>query len=303
MAGGYTPAFASLYTGTLYGKWPTAAVWASLLPLIDSRGHIEMTHEAIAGMTGWPIDLLRQGITELEQPDPGSRSAAEDGRRLVRLDLARNWGWRVVNVQKYRERASGRDQVTDGRNAEKVRRYKERHRKTPVDTAGHPKDTADTNSYSNTNTDSNKEKKPDRRTACAVDEPEGFSEVRQRYPKRAGGQRWGDAQKFFRRRIAEGEKVEVIVAGVQRYADFARATGIERTEKVQQAATFLGDNRGYLELWQPPPRALSAVEQARAKLREWNGNGDERVVSEQSGRSSETGVGASLGLLRRTAGS
>lgn len=154
---GYTPAFGTIYNGTLFGRWPTAAVWASLLPLIDAKGHIEMTHEAIAGMTGWPMELLREGIVQLCQPDPGSRSRAEDGRRLVSLDT-RGWGWRVVNVQMYRDRASGRDQIEDGRNAAKVKRYRERHREAPPDTARHRATPPDTHSDSYANTDSNKKK-------------------------------------------------------------------------------------------------------------------------------------------------
>lgn len=124
---GYTPAFESIYTGSLHGQWPTAAVWASLLPLIDSRGRIDMSFQAIATMTGWPIDLLRQGITKLEEPDPDSRSPAEEGRRLVKLDPNRSWGWRVVNHGLYKERARDKQRSADGRNAEKVRQWRNRN--------------------------------------------------------------------------------------------------------------------------------------------------------------------------------
>jgi hypothetical protein len=46
----------------------------------------------------------------------------------------------------------------------------------------------------------------------------------------------------------------------------------------------------------PPAPAMSAVEQARQKLRQ-SVNGHERVVSEQSG-SSDSGVGQAVGFLR-----
>lgn len=134
---GYTPVFSTVFNGTLSGKWPTLPVWLTILPLADWRGHIDMTPEAISGRTGWPIDLLLEGINELCKPDPRSRSQIEEGRRLVLIDPARDWGWRVVNIEKYRDKASGRNQVEDGRNAEKVRRYKEGHRRTPEDTGGH----------------------------------------------------------------------------------------------------------------------------------------------------------------------
>lgn len=102
---GYTPAFSDIYMGTLYGRWPAAAVWASLLPLLDRNGVIDMSMQAIAGMTGWPLDLLEQGIQQLMEPDPKSRTPDHEGRRLVALDPNRPWGWRAVNHGKYRERA------------------------------------------------------------------------------------------------------------------------------------------------------------------------------------------------------
>lgn len=156
---GYTPAFDSIYTGTLYGKWPTAAVWASLLPLIDARGEINLAPEAIAGMTGWPLELLLRGIEALCQPDPRSRSKAEEGRRLVLIDPTRDWGWRAVNIGIYRSKAAGLNQVASGKNAEKVRRYKDKHRQTPEDTSRHQQTPGTPHSDSNTYSDSNKEEK------------------------------------------------------------------------------------------------------------------------------------------------
>ena len=114
-----------------------------------------MSFQAIAGRTGWPMDLLVEGIGALMQPDSYSRNPAHDGRRLIPLVEGRNWGWHVVNHALYREKArlkaQSAAQVADGRNAEKVRRYKERHRQTPEDTTGHPQTPADTLSDSNPN--------------------------------------------------------------------------------------------------------------------------------------------------------
>lgn len=117
-------------------------------------------------------------------------------------------------------------------------------------------------------------------------EPPEFAEIRQTYPRRAGSQRWGDAAKHYRKRRDEGVAHEVILAGIQRYARFLQATGETGTKTVQQAATFLGENRGYLEPWAPPPpaaRPLSAVERVRLA----NGaTRDDRVVAEQRNGSS-----------------
>lgn len=122
---GYTPVFDTVFNGTLCGKWPELPVWLTLLPLADWQGHIDMTPEAIAARTGWPLNLLLQGIEILCQPDPRSRSKEEDGRRLILIDPERQWGWRVVNIQKYRERSRDQNRVADGRHAEKMRKWRE----------------------------------------------------------------------------------------------------------------------------------------------------------------------------------
>jgi hypothetical protein len=133
--------FDTIYAGTLYGRWPMAPVWASLLPLVNAYGEIDLSFEAIAGMTGWPMELLRHGIAQLCEPDPYSRSEAEDGRRLVPLD-DRGWGWRVVNHAHYREKArlavKAAREVASGLNAQRMR-----DRRRPPETPGTPPSNAD----------------------------------------------------------------------------------------------------------------------------------------------------------------
>jgi len=247
---GYTPAFDTLYTGTLFGKWPTAAVWASLLPLINARGEINLSYEAISGMTGWPMNLLRQGIEALCQPDPHSQSKAEGGRRLVPIDPGREWGWRAVNVAIYRQKASGANQVLDGRNAEKVRRYKERHRETPPDTNGTP---THTQTHTHTQTE---EKNP---TAVAKrDAPTWFPDFKAAYPKRGGDQPWRSAGRSASARLAEGHTPTEFIEGAKRYAAYIRAVGKEGTEFVKQASTFLGPDKPFLEPWDLPATKADA---------------------------------------------
>jgi len=86
--------------------------------------------------------------------------------------------------------------------------------------------------------------------------PDGYStefeSAWSKYPKRAGGNPKSKAWKAWKARIADGESVSVMTAGVDRYATFARSTGKVGTEFVQQAATFFGPDRHYLEDWIPP---------------------------------------------------
>jgi hypothetical protein len=117
-----------------------------------------MSFQAISAMTGWPLDLLRQGIEALEQPDPDSRSQAEDGRRLAKLDPTRSWGWRLVNHRLYRERARDKQRTEDGRNAAKVRNWREKQKE--QDTQCNPElpgFTSNTPSDSDTDTNKNKD--------------------------------------------------------------------------------------------------------------------------------------------------
>lgn len=77
-------------------------VFTNLLAHADSSGVVDKHWRAIAEETGLPIDDVKAAICELEQPDPESRSPDEDGRRIIRMDGHRAWGWRIVNYGKYR---------------------------------------------------------------------------------------------------------------------------------------------------------------------------------------------------------
>ena len=163
---GYTPVFKSVFQGSLCGKYPDTAAWLMLLALADKNGEIDSTPQYISAITGMPVDILQECIERFMQPDPMSRTPDNDGRRLELIDPDRGWGWRLVNHGKYREKArqaaQSVRQIEDGRNAEKVRRYKERqvldttgHRETPQDTAGHRQTPPDTLSNANTNANTN----------------------------------------------------------------------------------------------------------------------------------------------------
>lgn len=122
----YGKIFTSIWDGSLYGQLEATATLMALVTLCNADGVIDMTPEAISGRTGWPIEFVRKGIEQLEQPDSRSRTGDHDGRRLVRLDEHRTWGWLIVNYTKYREKKdldTARDQ-----NRERVRRFREREK-------------------------------------------------------------------------------------------------------------------------------------------------------------------------------
>ena len=72
------------------------------------------------------------------------------------------------------------------------------------------------------------------------------------YPKRAGGNSKAGAFKAWNARLKDGVKPGDMLAGVKRYAAYARATGSVGTQFVKQAATFFGPDRHFDESWQAP---------------------------------------------------
>ena len=108
----YGKLFQQMYEGTLVtrGPWQALVTFQQMIVLCDKNGVIDMTAEAISRRTTIPLEIIQDGITHLEQPDKGSRTPDEEGRRIVRLRDHTEWGWRIVNYLKYRslQREEGR---------------------------------------------------------------------------------------------------------------------------------------------------------------------------------------------------
>lgn len=97
-----------------------------LLVLADPNGVVDMTHESISRITNRPLDEIRSTIAALEGPDPRSRTPDEDGARLRRLDDHRDWGWIIVNYDRFREIAS--EEQRRERTRERVNRLRARRK-------------------------------------------------------------------------------------------------------------------------------------------------------------------------------
>ncbi|MEH4988149.1 helix-turn-helix domain-containing protein [Enterobacter asburiae] len=79
-----------------------------------------------------------------------------------------------------------------------------------------------------------------------------FEQAWQAYPKRAGGNSKAAAFKAWKARLKDGVKPESMLAGVQRYAAYVRATGSAGTQFVKQTATFFGPDLHFEEAWLAP---------------------------------------------------
>jgi hypothetical protein len=98
----YAKLFTSIYQGTLRGNSNGLLVFTNLIAHCDKEGVVDMHPRAIAEEVGLSVDQVKAALLELEAPDDESRSPEEQGRRIIRLDEHRAWGWRVVNYVKYR---------------------------------------------------------------------------------------------------------------------------------------------------------------------------------------------------------
>lgn len=105
----YAKVFRQIYDSTLAEDWRALVTFQQFLVLADAQGVVDMTPGAIHRVTNIPQDIIDAGIEKLQQPDPISRSDKEEGRRLVLIDPNRNWGWKIVNHEKYREIRSQED--------------------------------------------------------------------------------------------------------------------------------------------------------------------------------------------------
>ena len=119
----YGKIFESIYEGTLAEDWRALVTFQQMIVLCDSDGCIDMTPNSISRRTGIPIEHIEIGISILESPDPYSRTQAEEGRRITRIDAHRPWGWMLVNHTKYRDL---RDiETVREQTRERVRRHRE----------------------------------------------------------------------------------------------------------------------------------------------------------------------------------
>jgi hypothetical protein len=252
----WQPLYGTLTTGTLCGKWPDVGLWPVILSLADWHGVVDCTPAYITGVAGLPVEDVTACMKRFCEADPGSRSKDQAGARLVLIDpAARDWGWRVTNFLAYREKArlasKNEREVESGGNAKRLA-----DRRGPPATADDRRKPTVTASNANANANANNEDpsaRPKRKRQVVL--TEFMEELKASYPARSGSQPWPRAERAAAARIEEGYAKDQMLAGVKRYNAFAKATEKVGTEFVQQAATFLGPDKAFLEHWDVPQLA------------------------------------------------
>ena len=123
----YAKVFTSLFDGSMRGKSDLILVFINLLCHANKDGIVDRHWKAIADETGLTVDCVKLTLTVLESVDTESRSSSEEGKRLLRIDDHREWGWKIVNYEHYRKlrtddqkRSYMRDYMREKRAKEKM---------------------------------------------------------------------------------------------------------------------------------------------------------------------------------------
>ena len=95
-----------------------------------------MHPRGIAEEVGLTVEQVRAALDTLEAADEESRSPELDGRRIVRMDEHRAWGWHVVNYVKYRSIRDEDDRREQNRLSQE--RWRNKH-KPPSEAVSHDK--------------------------------------------------------------------------------------------------------------------------------------------------------------------
>jgi hypothetical protein len=119
----YGKIFEQILDSSIADDWQARFVFEDFIILADADGVVDMTAEAFSRRTNVPLDIVKRGIAKLEEPDSRSRTSDHEGRRLLRIDNHRDWGWKVVNHAKYR------CMRTDAERREYMREYMREYRK------------------------------------------------------------------------------------------------------------------------------------------------------------------------------
>lgn len=98
----YGKVWVSMFDGSLVEtRWEAVVTFMLLITFADKDGIVDMTPKSLSNRTTIPIEIIEKGLKALSQPDKNSRTDDSDGRRIDRLDEHRDWGWRIVNYEKY----------------------------------------------------------------------------------------------------------------------------------------------------------------------------------------------------------
>ena len=122
----YVKVFSDLLQSSLWCEdSDTRIVWLTLLLMADQDGVVRSTAPGIANHARVKLDVTRKALEKFESPDPDSRTAANEGRRIERID----GGYFILNYGLYRALKTQEERRAAVR--KRVRRHRERKKEQP----------------------------------------------------------------------------------------------------------------------------------------------------------------------------
>ena len=118
---GYAKVFSQIFEGSMRGQPDLILVFVNILCHTSSEGICDRHWNCIIDETGLSKERVLTALTVLESPDMESHRPALEGRRIIRIDEHRTWGWQIVNHAHYR------DLYSKSVNATRQTRYRERN--------------------------------------------------------------------------------------------------------------------------------------------------------------------------------
>lgn len=119
---GYTKLFGSILDSSIWREPDTTRlVWLTLMAMADRDGIVDASIDGIADRAKVRLEAAEGAMACFMAPDPKSKNPANKGRRVERTTE----GYRLLNYDFYRQKMSAEEMRA--KNAERQRRYRERH--------------------------------------------------------------------------------------------------------------------------------------------------------------------------------
>lgn len=260
MSKSFTKLFSSITESTVWGEPATTRVaWVTMLAMSDPYGRVWASVPGLARRANITLEECQAALACFLSPDEHSRTPDHGGRRIEPIE----GGWKLLNYAKYRETQD--DEAQARRNADRQRRYRERHSNVPRGTVtesnarnGSLQDVTQNNPIAEAEAEEEAEEEKKKKTAAASRLGSGFPRFWSDYPKKKSR---GQALKAWLRLKPSEQLVTEILAAIGR----AKTSDDWRKEGgkfIPHPATWLNAEGWLDETVDPREAQRSVIEEA-----------------------------------------
>ena len=210
--GGFTKLVPEIVESSIWNESSDVRiVWITMLATKDENGYVRGDARTISRSANVPVEAVEEALALFQQPDKGSFTPDNDGRRIAPF----SGGWIVLNHEVYR----AKDDIKREQTRLRVRKYRDKVKSEDNVTQGNVTQALPSVSVSVSASSSEKgESEGDRRNR-------DFEECWKLYPKKDGKPQ---AHKAYNK---HKPKKEDVIAGIKRYIAYVEAerkTGFDR---------------------------------------------------------------------------